>query len=505
MNGAFALVVGACAALAGALVGPARADVQFKATPVATGLAYPLFVTSAPGDRSHLYIIEQRGKIKVVEVSSTGTYSVRPTPMVDLTSQLSSTYLEYGVLGLAFHPNFASNGYFYVTYTPGASPCDYAILRFKVSAADPNVADMTTQTTIMRFSYNIVQHRAGWIGFGPDGYLYATTGDGGENDPNNAGSDLTVPKGKVLRIDVNGPDGVPGTTDDDGFPADALKNYRIPASNPFVATAGAAPEIWAYGLRNPWRSSFDRQTGDLWIGDVGQNLYEEVDFQPAGQGGAFYGWRCMEGFHVTTLAGCTGTLPSSTPPLFEYPHTGTGVAVGTSVTGGYVYRGCAMPSLRGTYFFGDWGGKIWTGTRSGSTLTGVVNRTAELAAPGTMVSFGEDALGELYFVNWNSTAGAVYKIEPRVIDGPDCNGNGKPDSCDIANGTSLDANNNGIPDECEPPCRADFNHIGGLTIQDIFDFLNAWLAAAPGSDFDNSGTLAVADIFAFINAWFAGC
>lgn len=480
--------------------------VQFKSTAVATGLAYPLFVTSAPGDASHLFIIEQRGKIKVVDVSATGTYSVRPAPLVDLTSQLSSTYLEYGVLGLAFHPNFASNGYFYVVFTP-TTIGDWTLLRFKVSAANPLVADMSTQTTILRFSYTLTQHRAGWIGFGNDGYLYATTGDGGENDPLNAGSDRTVLRGKVLRLDVNGPDGIPGTSDDDGFPSDALRNFHIPPTNPFATNPpvpNAQPEIWAYGLRNPWRASIDRQTGDLWIGDVGQVAREEIDFGPAGVGGRFYGWRCLEGNLPTNYTGCTAPLPPSIAPVLDYPR-GNADPSGSSVTGGYIYRGCAMPSLRGTYFFGDWGGKVWTGTPSGGTLSNVVNRTAELAAPGTMVSFGEDALGELYFVNWNSTAGAVYKIEPRVFDGPDCNLNGKPDACDIARGASLDANGNGIPDECETFCPADFNHSGALNTQDIFDFLGAWFMGDPRADFNGAGGLSVQDVFDYINAWFVGC
>jgi glucose/arabinose dehydrogenase len=495
-----------CLACAG---GKAPAQ-QFKATPVATGLAYPLNVTSAPGDPSRLFIIEQRGKIRVVDVSPTGAYSLRATPLVDLTSQLSSTYLEYGVLGLAWHPDWVHNGIFYVTYTPGSSAtlADWALLRFKTAVGNPSVADMTTQTTILRIPYTITQHRAGWIAFGPDGYLYATTGDGGENDPSNAGADPTVLRGKVLRIDVNGPDGIPGTADDDGFPADPLKNYRVPVDNPFVVNppvVNAAPEIWAYGLRNPWRASFDRVTGDLWIGDVGQNAWEEVDYGPAGVGGRFYGWRCLEGTHASGLSGCGSPLPPSIPPAFEYPHSGTGVATGSSVTGGYVYRGCAMPSLRGTYFFGDWGGKVWTATPSNGALTNVVNRTAELAAPGTLVSFGEDAYGELYFVNWSTSAGAVYKIEPRALDGPDCNANGKPDLCDIARGVSMDRNGNGIPDECEPPCAADFNHDLTLSSQDIFDFINAWFAGDARTDVDQSGTLNQLDIFAYIGMWFTGC
>jgi hypothetical protein len=308
-------------------------------------------------------------------------------------------------------------------------------------------------------------------------------------------------RGKVLRLDVNGPDGVPGTSDDDGFPTDPLKHFVIPATNPFVSGhANAAKEIWAYGLRNPWRASFDRVTGDLWIGDVGQTAREEIDVAPAGVGGLFFGWRCIEGTLPTNYAGCTNPLPASTPPVLEYPRSAATVS-GSSVTGGYVYRGCAMPSYYGTYFFGDWTGKVWTGVKSGNSLTNISVKTADLGSPGSNVSFGEDALGELYFVNWNATTGSVLKIEPRTMDGLDCNHNGRADACDIALGSSLDANHDGIPDECQ--CRADFNG-GGLSVQDIFDFLNAWLAGDSRTDF-NGGGLAVSDIFDFVNAWLAGC
>jgi glucose/arabinose dehydrogenase len=506
-------LAGMCVAASAEFAG--GAPVQLKSTPVATGLAYPVFVTHAPGDASRLFVVEQRGKIKVIDVLPGGGYSVRATPLVDLSSQLGNFYLEYGVLGLAFHPNFAQNGYFYVTYTP-PNPAntglgDWALARFKISAADPNVADPDpmTRQTVLRFPYTLGQHRGGWIGFGPDGYLYATTGDGGENDPADAAQNLSLLRGKVLRLDVDGPDDVPGNADDDGFPADAMKLYTIPPSNPFVGQAGAAPEIWAYGLRNPWRASFDRVTGDLWIGDVGQGAREEIDFQAGGSaGGAFYGWRCIEGTVPTNYAGCTAPLPPSVPPILDIPRSGAQVT-SNSITGGYVYRGCAMPSLRGHYFFGDWTGKLWTAAKAPTSLTDIVTRSAEILPAGvtslSIVSFGEDAAGELYFTHWNSTAGGVYKLEPRAPDGPDCNANGKSDACDIVTGASRDANGNGVPDECEPGCIADFNGVGGVSVQDLFDFLDAYFHNDARADVNLADGVSVQDVFDFLQAYFLGC
>lgn len=507
---AAAITVGVTLSTAAVTLGQA---VPLKATPVVTGLAFPLFVTHAPGDSSRLFVVEQRGRIRVIDVLPSGAFVLRPTPLIDLSAQLGSAYLEYGTLGLAFHPRFAENGYFFVTLTPpgagGGSVADWSVVRLRMSADDRNVADPGSQVTVLRFGYSHVQHRAGWIGFGPDGYLYATTGDGGEGDPANAASDRTLLRGKVLRLDVDGTDDVPGTADDDGFPADALRHYTVPASNPFVGQPGAAPEIWAYGLRNPWRASFDRVTGDLWIGDVGQSAREEIDFQPAASpGGEFYGWRCMEGLVPTGYAGCTPPLPPSVPPVLDIPRSGALVS-SNSITGGYVYRGCAIPSLRGTYVFGDWTGKIWTAVRDGASLVGIQVKTSELTpvgmtSPGSVVSFGEDAGGELYFVNWSSTSGAVYKIEPRSLDGPDCDANGVADSCDIAAGRASDHNGNGIPDACEP-CIADFNADQTLGLQDLFDFLFAYFAGESRADFNRVGGVTVEDIFAYLRAYFSGC
>ncbi len=502
----------AAAGLASAQTTPLRAR------PVSTGLSQPLCVTACPGDPTRLFVIEQHSRIRVIKVNTDGTYTTLPTPFLDLSNLNLNAGLEYGVLSVVFHPQYQTNGFFYVVYCPNITTTtygDWLLARYHISA-NPDVADPASRTTILYLSYPIASHRAGWTAFGPDGYLYANTGDGGEGDPGNRASNLGLLFGKTLRIDVNGPDGIPGTADDDAFPADPNRNYCIPPDNPFLATPGALPELWAYGLRNPWRASFDRLTGDLWTADVGQNAWEEVDFQPAGIGGQFYGWRCLEATHPTNYTGCPATLPPSTLPILEYPHSG-GTPSGGSVTGGYVYRGCAMPAMQGRYFFGDWGGKIWSGVHTGSALTNIATHTTELLAPGqtslgTMVSFGEDLLGELYFVIW-SNPGAVYKIEPQTLQGPDCNNNGRLDACDIALGTSLDTNHNGIPDECEQPpaCYPNCDNsttAPTLNILDFTCFLNAFAAGNTYANCDHSSTpplLNILDFSCFLNAFATGC
>ncbi len=390
---------------------PAAAQTQLTTTRVGAGLTQPLQVTSAPGDApGRVFVVERTGRIKIIE----GT-TVRTTPFLDLSALVNTSWLEYGLLSVVFHPDYQNNHYFYVNYNPaGATVADTIIVRYQRSAGDPNVADPATATPILRFSFGTRrEHRAGWMGFGPDGNMYITTGDGGESDPDSAAQNLTLLRGKVLRIDVNGPDGVPGTGDDDGFPADANKNYVIPATNPYAAHATNAKEIWAYGLRNPWRASFDRETGDLWIGDVGQGTREEVDFQPANApGGRNYGWRCTEGTFCPGLSGCTCNGAGLTPPVYEYPHT-----TGLSVTGGYVYRGCEMPDIRGMYFFADYQvSKLFTFRFVNNTVTQLTDRTADLDPPGTLAintpsSFGEDSAGELYICDYG---GEVFKVVPET-------------------------------------------------------------------------------------------
>jgi len=335
-------------------------------------------------------------------------------------------------------------------------------------------------------------HNGGWTAFGPDGYLYISTGE--QANPPMAQA-LTLLHGKILRIDVNG----------DDFPASAELNYRIPAGNPFPLGGSNRPEIWAWGLRNPWRCGIDRATGDLYIADVGQQLWEEVSFQPGGLAAQNYGWPCMEGVVPwNSTPGCTDPL-ARREPFLVYGHN-TPVAptnqVGCAITGGDVYRGCAIPGLAGTYFFADFcTGRLYSLRYSGSVVTDFVNRTAQLQPPGgnilNPVGFGTDALGEIYICD---IAGAVYKIIPPAPLGPDCNENGVNDACDIAARDSDDENQNGVPDECESGGGGDVDADGDVDIADLARLLIAYGACAgspqfnPGADFNATGCVDLGDL-----------
>lgn len=368
---------------------------------VAGNLDHLTFVTYAPGDYTRLFIVEKQGRIKVLNLK---TGVLNATLFLDIDALVGgglSTNDERGLLGLAFHPDYQNNGYFYVDYTNNVGTTTVA--RYSVSN-DPEVADPGSALILLTIFQPFSNHNGGWIGFGPnDGFLYISTGDGGSaGDPGNRAQDITNQLlGKMLRIDVDGNDGPGG-------------NYGIPAGNPFVGITGD-DEIWAYGLRNPWRSSFDRATGDLYIADVGQNAWEEIDFQPADStGGENYGWRCYEGDHTFNTGGCP---PAKTMvfPIHEYSH-----ALGRSLTGGYVYRGCAIPTLDGTYFFADYVfTRLWSFTYEGKNNPTVTSRIAELSPSSDgfsinqISSFGEDARGELYIVDQGSGfSGQVFKIVP---------------------------------------------------------------------------------------------
>ena len=368
---------------------------------VAGNLDHLTFVTYAPGDYTRLFIVEKQGRIKVLNLK---TGVLNATLFLDIDALVGgglSTNDERGLLGLAFHPDYQNNGYFYVDYTNNVGTTTVA--RYSVSN-DPEVADPGSALILLTIFQPFSNHNGGWIGFGPnDGFLYISTGDGGSaGDPGNRAQDITNQLlGKMLRIDVDGNDGPGG-------------NYGIPAGNPFVGITGD-DEIWAYGLRNPWRSSFDRATGDLYIADVGQNAWEEIDFQPADStGGENYGWRCYEGDHTFNTGGCP---PAKTMvfPIHEYSH-----ALGRSLTGGYVYRGCAIPTLDGTYFFADYVfTRLWSFTYEGQNNPTVTSRIAELSPSSDgfsinqISSFGEDARGELYIVDQGSGfSGQVFKIVP---------------------------------------------------------------------------------------------
>ena len=352
---------------------------------VAAGLEQPVFAGAPPGDTSRLFIVEKTGQIKILDFA---TGAVLATPFLNVSADIVADG-ERGLLGLAFDPNFASNGFFYV-YLINTSG-DAEVRRYQVSS-NPNVADPASVTPIITIDQTTASnHKAGWIGFGPDGYLYIASGDGGST-PGSA-QDLNSLLGKILRIDVNG----------DGFPGDPARNYAVPSDNPFAAAAGA-DEIFALGLRNPWRDSFDRGLGDLYIADVGQSQWEEIDF---GQIGANYGWNVFEGPAV--FAGGTPTGGSAVAPIHFYSRS-----VGQSITGGYVYRGEAE-ALQGQYFFADFAqGRVFT-LRFDGTAWVATERTSQITTDfGTVnnpSSFGEDARGNLYLVDFD---GDIFKLSPMV-------------------------------------------------------------------------------------------
>ncbi|MGH7130629.1 MAG: PQQ-dependent sugar dehydrogenase [Phycisphaerales bacterium] len=485
-------------------------------------------ISSAPGDYTRLWLAEQSGRVRLLKNGA-----LQPGAFLDLSVMLAPTqnWVEYGLLGLAFHPDYIHNGYFYVVYTPGNSTmAHWTLARYRVNPSNPDVADPASAQVILSVTYTQKPHRAGWVAFGPDGYLYAATGDGGEDDPDNAASNILASsplswRGKVLRIDVNGPDGLPGTPDDDAFPADPNRNYVIPDTNPFAASATNRAEIWAYGFRNPWRGGFDRLTGDIWLGDVGQAQREEIDLLPAGVGGRFYGWRCKEGSITSLFAECTGALPASIPPVLDYPRSGT--PSGSSVTGGYVYRGCAMPALQGAYFFADWvSGRVFTFRYSPAVgMTNLTERGSELTnGASTLVRqiacFGEDAFGELYYYTGFGATPAVYKIVPRT-PGADCNANSIADACELAQKLLHDRNHNTVPDECEPGfCLPDIATLGGgpgpdhaLTVDDLVFYLDRFFAndlnvadisGLGGTSFPD-GRITPDDLVDCLAAFFAGC
>ncbi|MCX7769367.1 MAG: PQQ-dependent sugar dehydrogenase, partial [Flavobacteriales bacterium] len=352
---------------------------------ITSGLNLPVGCYFAPGD-DHLYIVQQRGKIMLA--TSTGT--VLSTPFLDITSLVSQTGNERGLLGLAFHPDYVNNGYFYVNYTK-ASNGNTVIARYQRSSGNPLQADPNSQLILMEITQPYSNHNGGQLHFGPDGFLYIGMGDGGSaGDPQNNAQNMNSYLGKMLRIDVNG-----------GTP------YAVPPTNPFINNANAKPEIWALGLRNPWCFSFDKVTGDLWIADVGQNAWEEIDFQPASStGGENYGWRCYEGAgHSYNTAGC-GPPSSYTNPVAEYSHSGGHC----SVTGGYVYRGALYGVLYGKYIYTDYcSGAFWATYPSGNG--GFTSQSlTQLNSPVTysLSAFGQDHNGELYVVGRDNHR--IYKL-----------------------------------------------------------------------------------------------
>lgn len=445
------------------LAAGSSAQAQLTTQLFVSGIDRPVYMTHANDGTGRIFVLEQEGAIRIVEADGT----LLPTPFMDIDGTViggDSGGNEQGLLGLAFHPDYATNGKFYVNYT--GSGGDTRIAEYQVSAGDPNIADTGSARIIMFYDQPFSNHNGGWLGFGPDGYLYISAGDGGSaNDPGNRAGNLGNFLGKLHRINVDG---------GDDFPADANQNYEIPADNPFVGTAGAVESIWAYGLRNPWRTSFDRETGDLWIADVGQNVREEVNFAAAGgAGGEHYGWRCREGFASTGLA--CGATSGFTEPVHQYTHG----ANGCSITGGYAYRGCELgDAYTGLYFFSDYcSGRIWTLDKD----NGFAN-TLQFTAGFNVSSFGETESGELLVADL--FGGQVYRIVNP--NNPDSDGDGTPDSCDSA-------------------CLPDLTGDGILDFFDVSAFLNAYNAMNPIADFTGDGTFDFFDVSGFLNAYNAGC
>ena len=461
----FTVAAAALAFLAPGLVSNAEAQVvNVRTKRVVAGLTFPTFVTHAPGDTSRLFIVLKGGSIRIFDLT-TNTLLATPFLTVAVTGG-TTTSDERGLLGLAFDPGYAKNGQFYIYYT-GANT--NVLARYTRSAGNPNVAN-PTGVTMMSWADPFTNHNGGWLGFGPDGNLYMGVGDGGSaNDPNANGQSLNTQLGKMHRIKPT----VGGTA----------PYYTVPADNPFVGGASTVDDtIWAYGLRNPWRNSFDRQTGDLWIGDVGQNAVEEVNFQKAGIGGGRnYGWRCMEGLSCTGLTGCTCNAASLTNPIRTYNHV-AGTTGGFSLTGGYVYRGCLNTGLQGTYFYADYvNNNVWSFRYDSTTnvQTEFTLRNTQMTPSldgftlNQIVSFGEDANGEMYVVDHGTTTdGAIFKIVPTTGDAA-----------------------------CAPPCPAyDINCDGTVDAADLAALLNNWGGIGTG-DVNNDGGVDAADLAEVLNNW----
>ena len=373
------LLLAACVMMAWSQAPRASESQYVTLEAVATGLERPVSLAHAGDGSGRLFIVQQGGEILIHDGSR-----VLPRPFLDL-SDLVSCCSERGLLDLAFHPDYPRTGLFFVHYSDRAG--DTVIARYRVSA-DPNVAEPDSAEILLRAEQPYSNHNGGQIGFGPDGYLYISLGDGGSGgDPENRAQDLGTLLGKMLRIDVN-----------------AAPGYAIPRDNPFLGVQGAREEIWALGLRNAWRFSFDRKTGDLFIADVGQNRWEEVSFQPAAsRGGENYGWRPMEGSRCyNPKSGCNdGTFVL---PILEVGH-GDGDC---SITGGYRYRGTSSPAAEGLYFYADYcSGRIWAAAEGAG---GTWSATEILDTRHDISTFGEDEAGELYVAHHGRSRGGVYRM-----------------------------------------------------------------------------------------------
>ncbi len=460
-----------CAAI---LTSPALGGgTPLKTKRVLTNVTYPTWVGCAPGDNNRLFILEKRGVIRIFDKS---TNTLLTTPFLDIDATLvtngTSSSDEQGLLGMAFHPDYTTNGVFFVYYTGGVSGAyTNVVRRYNRNATNANLADVATGATVISWADPYTNHNGGCINFGPDGYLYIGTGDGGSgNDPAGNGQNLNAYLGKMLRIAP----AVTGTS----------PMYTNPKSNPYYGATAGLDQIAAIGLRNPWRWSFDRLNGDIVIADVGQNAVEEVDWvSGANLLGRNFGWRCTEGTSCTGLTGCTCNAAALTAPIRTHPHA-AGTNGGYCITGGYVYRGCAMPDMNGIYFYADYStNNIWSMRYVvGGAVTEHTVRNTELGTSvdgfivNQIVAFGEDAEGEIYIVDHGSGGGTgqIFKIIP-------------------ASGEVV----------CAPPCApADLDCNGIVNGADLAMLLNNWGGSGVG-DLDSSGAVDAADLAAILNAWSA--
>lgn len=355
------------------------AQVNLRLSLVSKAFSNVIDIANAGDNR--LFIAEQIGRIQILNRNGI----VNQTPFLNIQSKVRNSG-EQGLLGLAFHPSYAQNGYFFVNYINNDQ--NTVVARYQVSPTDSSLADPLSETILLTITQPYSNHNGGDLNFGPDGYLYISSGDGGSGgDPQDYGQNKSTLLGKILRIDVNNPT--------------LGLNYGIPPTNPFADGPGSnKDEIWSLGLRNPWRFSFDRLTGDMWIGDVGQNAFEEIDFEPAGSaGGINYGWRCYEGNHIYNSDNCAAES-SYTFPVYEY-----GREMGCSVTGGYVYRGTDYSLLYGLYLYVDFcSGKLWSLKKVGQDW---VNEKVYENASKNFITMGEDNRGELYLGTLN---GELYRV-----------------------------------------------------------------------------------------------
>jgi glucose/arabinose dehydrogenase len=355
----------------------------------ATGFSNPVNIQHAGDDR--LFIVEQDGIIKILNTNGT----TNAMPFLNISSIVSSLGNEQGLLGLAFHPNYASNGFFFLNYTNNSG--NTVIARYSVSA-NVNIADQASGQIILTISQPYLNHNGGSINFGPDGFLYIGMGDGGDaGDPQNNAQNGNSLLGKILRIDVG---------------VDVSANYVIPADNPFVGNVNILDEIWAIGVRNPWKFSFDALDGDMWIGDVGQDTREEVNHTLNGVGGLNYGWRCYEADLIFNTSGC-GNISNYTFPIATYNLGGSPYKC--AVTGGYVYRGSDYPDFNGLYFYADFCNNEIRTIDPNNAYQVVVNGPFS----GNISSFGQDVNGELYYSGLSN--GTIYKIKDATIGINDIN------------------------------------------------------------------------------------